>query len=284
MRAYQIGMYEKAVPAELSWEERLTCAKDAGYDFVEISIDETEEKLARLHWSVREKQDFLALQLRTGMPVRSLCLSGHRKYPFGDPDPEKRERGLTIMEEACAFASDLGIRIIQLAGYDTYYDESTEETARHFLENLGKAVTIAARYGILLGFETMETPFMNTVAKAMDYVRRIDSPYLNVYPDLGNITNAAKAYGTDVQEDLETGRGRIIALHLKETKPGVFRDLRYGDGHVDFDAAIRKVLSMGVRRFVTEFWYLGEEDWKEELSRASSMMRAKIEAGKGIQP
>lgn len=31
-----------------------------------------------------------------------------------------------------------------------------------------------------LGFETMETPFMDTVEKAMHYVKLVDSPYLGV--------------------------------------------------------------------------------------------------------
>ena len=39
MKPYTLGLYEKAMPKELSWREKLTAAKEAGYDFVEISID-----------------------------------------------------------------------------------------------------------------------------------------------------------------------------------------------------------------------------------------------------
>ena len=42
-----------------------------------------------------------------------------------------------------------------------------------------------------LGFETMETPFMDTVEKSMEYVNKINSPYLGVYPDIGNLKNAS---------------------------------------------------------------------------------------------
>ena len=62
----------------------------------------------------------------------------------------------------------------------------------------------------------------------MVYVNRVNSPYLNVYPDLGNVTNAAVTYGTDVEEDLETGRGHLAAMHLKETLPGKFREIPFG--------------------------------------------------------
>ena len=40
----------------------------------------------------------------------------------------------------------------------------------------------------------------------MVYVNKVDSPYLNVYPDLGNITNAAVTYGTDVLEEYGNGK------------------------------------------------------------------------------
>ena len=48
MKSYSLGLYEKAMPASLCWLEKLGLAKDAGYDYIEISIDETDEKLARI--------------------------------------------------------------------------------------------------------------------------------------------------------------------------------------------------------------------------------------------
>ena len=95
------------------------------------------------------------------------------------------------MEKAIELADDLGIRIIQLAGYDVYYEDGDQQTKEYFIENLQKAVDMASKNGILLGFETMETPFMNTVEKAMEYVDIIQSPYLQVYPDTGNLKNAS---------------------------------------------------------------------------------------------
>ena len=41
-KAYELGLYEKAMPGTLTWKERLEAAKAAGYDYVEISIDATE--------------------------------------------------------------------------------------------------------------------------------------------------------------------------------------------------------------------------------------------------
>lgn len=270
---YTIGLYEKAMPDMLSWREKLVAAGSAGYDFVEISIDETSTRLSRLDMSLEERQELVKTMEETGVPIRSMCLSGHRKYPLGSTDKAARERSLEIMKKAVQLADDLGIRIIMLAGYDVYYETSTEETRKYFLEGLKESTTMAAKQGILLAFETMETPFMNTVEKAMYYVKEVGSPYLNVYPDLGNINNAALDAGKNVLDDMDSGEGRIVSLHLKETVPGVYRNMMYGEGEVPFSALIKKAWEMGVRRYVTEFWYQGGEDWKQELAFANQAMR-----------
>ena len=271
-KAYTLGLYEKAMPGTLSWKEKMFSAKKAGFDFIEISIDETEEKLARLDMSKEERFELVKLMYETGMPIRSLCLSGHRKYPLGSNNLDICKRGMEIMEKTIQFADDLGIRIIMLAGYDVYYEEGSEETKARFVENMKKAVLMAAKAGILMGFETMETEFMNTVGKAMDYVNLINSVYLNVYPDAGNITNAAVVHKEDVLADLKKGAGKITSMHLKETVPGKFREIPFGTGNVDFEAMIKTAWSMGVRRFVTEFWYTGNEVWEEDMVFAHDMM------------
>lgn len=280
MRAYTLGLYEKAMPGDLTWREKLEAAKEAGYDFVEISIDETDAKLARLEWTKEERLELVRTMAEVGVPIRTMCLSGHRKYPLGSSNPETCARGMEIMEKAIQLADDLGIRIIQLAGYDVYYDESTPETVERFGVNLKKAVEMAARSGIVMGFETMETEFMNTVEKAMHYVNEVNSPYLGVYPDVGNITNAALTYGTDVLADIRTGVGHLDAVHLKETVPGVFREVPFGTGHVNFPAVIEETWKAGVRRYVTEFWYTGNPEWKKDMDFAVNMMRPLLDAQK----
>lgn len=283
MARYALGLYEKAMPGTMTIGDKLECAKECGYDYVELSVDETDEKLARLDWTKEERLALVKEMYRVGLPLRSICLSGHRKYPFGAKDPEVRKRGMEIMEKAIDLADDLGIRTIQLAGYDAYYEKDQWEGSRQaFLENLTKATEMAAAKGISMGFETMETPFMNTVWKSMFYVNHIDNPWLGVYPDCGNLTNAAVADGSSVTDDLYSGRGHVIAMHLKATKPGLFRDMVFDDptSHVDFEADIARAWSLGVRRYVTEMWYLGSEKWKDDIHTANRTMRAILDRQK----
>ena len=54
----KLGIYEKALPYGTSWDEKLAIAERLGFHFVEISIDETDERLARLDWSLSERLAF----------------------------------------------------------------------------------------------------------------------------------------------------------------------------------------------------------------------------------
>ena len=64
MKSYELGLYEKAMSGTLSWPEKMQAAKRAGYDFIEISIDETDAKLERLEMSREERQRLADLESR----------------------------------------------------------------------------------------------------------------------------------------------------------------------------------------------------------------------------
>lgn len=272
MKKFEIGLYEKSMPNSLTFKEKLLCAKECGFDFLEVSIDETDEKLSRLDMDKEDRLSLVNNMYEAGIYIRTMCLSGHRKYSLGSKDKKVRDKSLDIMQKAINLADDLGIRIIQLAGYDVYYEDSTEQSKMLFEENLRKCVEMASEKGIILAFETMETEFMNTIEKAMYYVNKIDSPYLQVYPDCGNVTNACVMYNSNVLDDFELGIGHIAAVHLKETLPGKFREIPFGSGHVDFKSVIKKSIDLGVRKFVAEFWYCGEENWKGTIKDARTFM------------
>ena len=51
--------------------------------------------------------------------------SGHRRYPMGSNDPVLEEKSLELMKKCIELAQDLGVRTIQLAGYDVYYEEKS---------------------------------------------------------------------------------------------------------------------------------------------------------------
>lgn len=279
-RQYLLGMYEKAVPADLSFEEKLRACKEAGFDWMEISIDETDEKISRLYWSKEEKQALKDAIRNSGQPIYTMCFSAQRKYSLGSLGKEKHEKAMDIMEKAVEFASDIGIRIIQLAGYDCYYEEANEDTRNEFIKNLKIATRMAAKRGVMMGFETMmDRDFINTVEKGMEFVNICDSPYLGMYPDIGNLEAARHDFGYEksVHDDILTGKGHIIAAHLKETKPKVDRSIPWGTGLTDYVGNIRLLKELGVRMFNGEFWCDHPDRWQDFLKESNDFLREKLD-------
>ncbi len=183
-----LGLYEKALPPEMDWMQRLSTVKELGYDYMEISIDEKDERIERLYWSDKEKEELHRAISETGVQIPSMCLSCHRRFPYGSADPSIREKAHEIMEKAIIFSRKFGIRVIQLAGYDVYYEESTDESLKYFLEGLRSAAKLAEQYQVMLAMEIMDTELMSSITRYKYYKDNIPSSWFTVYPDLGNLT------------------------------------------------------------------------------------------------
>ena len=278
-----IGIYEKATPKNFTWRERLAFAKELGFDFVEMSVDESDSRLARLDWTKKERLDVVQAIYETGIRIPSICFSGHRRYPLGSNDPKTEATSLEMMKKCIELAQDLGIRTIQLAGYDVYYEEKSPETRARFIKNLRKACDWAEEAQVILAIEIMDDPFLNSIEKYLAVEKEIDSPYLFVYPDTGNVS----AWHNDLWSEFYNGHKSIAALHLKDTyavtenSKGQFRDVPFGDGCVDWEAmfAILKKTNYN-GPFLIEMWSENcatVEETKQAIQVAKDFLLPKIE-------
>ncbi|MDR1576410.1 MAG: L-ribulose-5-phosphate 3-epimerase [Treponema sp.] len=268
----RIGLYEKAICFNLDWEAKLELVRSSGFSFMELNIDAADDRLPRLY---RENE---ALALRRAaeaadIPVETLALTANRGYPLGSEDRAVREKGLDIVRRAVAFAHDAGIRLIHLAGYDEHGEKCNPNTGRLFFSAIDACVREAAAAGVMLAIETMDSPFMASVERIMAVVRMIDSPYLQCYADVGNIT----ASGLDPVRELTLGGRHIVGIHLKDTKPGIYRDIPFGEGTVDFDLCFGTLAAMGYNGFLTaEMWSYDKEVFHRYLPKASAFLLKKL--------
>lgn len=273
-KKFRLGIYEKAMPAELTWEERMLNAKKAGFDFIEISVDETDQRRSRLDWSDSEIYALRDLCEQHQMPFQSMCLSAHRKFPFGSMDDNIRDEAFIIMEKAISLAYKLGIRCIQMAGYDVYYEPQSEETHQRFIDGIKRAAKMAERAGVMLGVEIMDTPYLNSLSKFEVLKREIPSPYFMAYPDVGNISG----WNHDLCTELKLSQNHIVQIHLKDTLrvsescKGQFRDLLIGEGEVDFSAMFKTLVEIDYASpLVIEMWAQNDR-WFEDIVNAKQKL------------
>ncbi|MGL5595023.1 MAG: L-ribulose-5-phosphate 3-epimerase [Cetobacterium sp.] len=282
LNKFPLGIYEKALPKNISWRDRLKYAKELGFDFVEISIDETDERLARLDWNLEERKEFINAILETGVRVPSMCFSGHRRFPLGSESSEIRKKSLELMKKAIELAVDLGIRNIQMAGYDVYYEVGNEKTRQLYIDGMRQSLKWAEQANVMLSIEIMDHPFMNSITKYLEFDQILDSPFLTVYPDIGNLT----AWGNDVRSELLKGKHKISAIHLKDTLavtenfPGKFKEVQFGEGCVNFVEFFKLLKEINYNGpLLIEMWTEKNEDPLKEIEKAKKWMEDKMSKG-----
>lgn len=273
-----IGIYEKAIPNHFNWSKKIDIAKESGYQFIEMSIDESDRRLKRLDWSIPEREKFKKLIDRKSFEIRSICLSAHRRFPFGSNHKDKRKKAYKIIKKAIRLAKDLGIKNIQLAGYDNYYEESSLETKRNFIKGLKYSAKLAEKENIMLSIEIMDTEFIGTIDKAIEYIELVDSPYLKIYPDIGNLTQ----WTDSISEQLKKGRKHMVGVHIKDTKPGVFKNVPFGKGTVDFVNAFKILKEINYNGpLLVEMWanndlIISKKEAIDEITNAKKWIFDKI--------
>lgn len=223
----RFGIYEKALPP-VEWPQLLDDARKAGYDFVEMSIDESGERLARLEWGTPERRRLASSCESSGVPIYSICLSAHRRYGLGSADPAVRRRADRMLDAASGLAADLGIRLIQIAGYHAYYETFDPLARMRYVAGLRAGLTRAAQRGVMLAIENIDTVDMASAEDALSLVDEVASPWFQIYPDVGNFA----VHGLDVADNVAKVAPRAVGMHLKDARPGQPRRVAFGQGAV----------------------------------------------------
>ena len=280
-----MGIYEKALPKKEPWSTKIDIAKEAGYDFIEISVDESDERLARLDWNNDEIKNMKNLLIDKDFRIPSMTFSGQKRFPMGSIDSSTREKSMDLMKKAVEVSDKLGIRVIQVTGYDVYYEERSDKTRELFIQNLKKATEWASKACITLAIENMENTFLNSATKYMEIAEEVDSPWLKLYPDLGNLT----AWTHDeVYSELEKGikSQQIIAVHLKEAKKvtdtfgGIFRELEFGTGDVNFVKTFETLKKAEFKGpFLVEMWNESSLTPLEDIKKVREWMMLRMKEG-----
>ena len=271
MNQYPVfGIYEKALHPD-SFERMMDDAASCGYSSLEFSLDSTNERLSRLNWSHQQIAALRAASVNSGVSILTTCLSGHKRFPLGSSDPAVVKCGMELMQKAIDFCAEAGIRVIQLSGFDVYDQEPrTDITRARYEDNLVKCVEMAERACVTLAIEPVEGNLL-CVTDTMEVVRRIDSPFLQVYPDPANICSL----GIEPIADLYAGKGHIAAVHMRESLPNQFdATVPFGTGNLDFKGVFRALDDIGFHGpLIVEMWNENRENYLEYITQARVFMQ-----------
>lgn len=265
-----LGIYEKAMPDITDWDEFFAEVKEGGFSFTDLSVDESAERKARLDWPLLERRAVRDAAARYGVQIGGICLSVHRAVGPGSADESVRQEASEIFRKGIELCRDLGAPVLQVAGYFAYYEEATEGQRERYIEALREAVGFAARAGVMLGIENVDGNDITSISKAVEICQEINSPWLQIYPDIGNIAEQQ----LDTESELRAGEGRIVAMHIKDVRVGEPRRVPLGEGIADFPTAFAELKRQGWSgRLMIEMW----NDNAPDSASVSAAAREKVE-------
>lgn len=262
-----LGIYEKALP-DLTWDERYKAASEAGYDFIELSIDRN--RLNKLDYSDADISEIRRCAQKYGMSLETMTVSANRYWPIGDI--EKREDGIRIIKKAIVLAKKLGVKILQLTAYDVYGKTSTHRSRQLYEDAIRELLKFDEDYDVILAIEVLEdVSHFNTSKKLVPFIQKIGHPLLKEYADTGNLVYN----GFDPVQDLKAAIEEAVAIHIKDAVIHNEHNIGYGEGLVDFDevfAFLKKADYKGV--LVSECWH--EEDYDPDIKKINQFIRSKM--------
>lgn len=238
-----------------------------------MSVDEIDDRLSRFNWSREQRLALVNAIVEIGVRVSFMCFFVYRRFSLGSEDDAVRAQGLEIMRKVIQFVQDVGIRVIQLAGYDVYYQEVNNETRRRFRDGLKESVEMVSRAQVTLAMEIMDYSLMSFISKALGYAYYFNNSWFQFYSDIGNLS----AWDNDVQMELQVGIGYIVAVYVKDIKFGVFKNVSFGEGVVDFERCFETFKQSGYcGSYLIEMWSETAEDSAVEVAKARDWVKARM--------
>ncbi|MDG2128689.1 MAG: sugar phosphate isomerase/epimerase [Fuerstiella sp.] len=226
-KTLKIGM----VRVDGSLTDKFKAAKVAGFDGIELNAPGTDVTAART--AIRE----------SGLPVDGTVNSTHWKIRHTDSDPAVRAEALESLKGALRFTHAVGGNTALLV-IGRGSDGPEDEIWKRSMENISKAVPLAAELGVHIAIENVWNQFLydhagdsnQTADKFVKYVDEINSPWVGMQFDIGNHWK----YGSMGDWIRQLGK-RIVKLDLKGFSRAESKFTKIGEGDLDW-ADVRKAL------------------------------------------
>jgi L-ribulose-5-phosphate 3-epimerase len=226
-KTLKIGM----VRVEGSLTDQFKAARAAGFEAIEMNAPGMD--VAETRKAIADSE----------LPVDGTVNSSHWNVRHTDPDPEVRAKALESLQQAIRDTHAVGgSTVLLVVGRGS--DGPEEEIWPRSVENISKALPVAARYGITLALENVWNQFLydhegdhnQTADKWKQYVDEFNSPLVGMQFDIGNHWK----YGS-MGDWIRTLGKRIVKLDVKGFSRKENKFTKIGEGDLDF-ADVRKAL------------------------------------------
>lgn len=227
----------KKVSKDAGWEDKLTLAKETGFEGVEWDDITNPDEAVKIQEMAK----------KIGVPFHGVVFGGWHA-PLSDPDPSVVEKGLEGMRNAITCARAMETNTCLLVPAVVKPEVQYDDAYRRSQDNVRKLVDHAEQNKVYIGLENVWNKFLLSPMEFARYIDEIDSPWVRMYFDVSNsIVQSFSEHWLNI-----LGKERIIKLDVKDFSRKEHKFVPVGDGDVNFKEITRILKEWGYDDYLTQ--------------------------------
>ncbi|NOV00740.1 sugar phosphate isomerase/epimerase family protein [Paenibacillus planticolens] len=240
-------------PGSMNVEQCIAVAKDAGFDGIELALNETGE--LSLESNESEIKQYRQLADDKGIELTSLASGLYWTYSLTSGHAGTRQKAKDIVKKQLESAAILGVDTILVVpgavGVDFIPDSEVvpyDQAYEYALEGIRELSETAQSLKVSIGIENVWNKFLLSPLELRDFIDKINSPYVGSYFDVGNVL-----YSGYPEHWISILNSRIKKVHFKDYRRAAgglhgFVDLLAGD--VNYPEVVKALAAIGYEDYV----------------------------------
>lgn len=217
-----------------SLDSMFKVAKEIGFDGIEFCIGG--DYADSLLWQADGPEKLKALADEAGVEIASLSPGVFSSMNPAVEDADKRAEGIKMLTHTIEVCPALDTKAILVPMFPQDFNEWPPAKWQSFMDGLLPLAEVAEKHEVVLALETMFNA--DQMGKLVD---NINSPFVKVYYDTGNLTN--RDY--DVPAEIRQLGDKIGMIHAKDTDRKML-----GEGRVDFKGVNDAMCEIGYDGYI----------------------------------
>jgi L-ribulose-5-phosphate 3-epimerase len=232
------GIFQGAFPIGLDLSSCFHLAKAAGFDGVELALENADpilpeavndatEMTQAIEKSVgldKPRQGGLRFQSKSddidlirsqaeaaGLSIPSVLTTQLFYYPLSSPIPVVSERAKAIVRKMIMATAQLGGDIVLIAAGMVTQDQPYQDTWKRSHAAIAELLPFAHQYGVSLAIENVWNKFLLSPLEFVEFIDSFEHPNVGAYFDVANVLT----YGFPDQW-IETLAQRVKQIHFKD--------------------------------------------------------------------
>jgi len=239
------------IPNAFTFEETFACVAKAGFDGIELNVDEPGRSAHSLtmETTAAETAAILALSEKYHLPVSGISTSLWGKNPIGAVEPKLREQGFALLRKQVELARAFGCDGILIVPGGVSDDLSIRAAWDSALETFRGWQGFIEGCGVKVGVENVWNNFFISPLDMARFLDELSIRNLGAYFDVGNVAIFSRP-----EHWIEILGSRIQKIHVKDflktgANAGTFVNLL--EGSIHWNKVVAALRAAGYEGYLT---------------------------------